>query len=107
MFSEKTEKLINEAVVAERDNAMTKWGKTYHSIHEGYAVLKEEVEETEEKMEEEKYYLQLLWDEIKNDCDIKTNRILEIKKSAIHIAKEACQVAAVCDKICITLGGDK
>ena len=47
MFDERTELKINEAVVLELIRAVKVYGKDYHSNHEAYAVLLEEIEETE------------------------------------------------------------
>lgn len=43
-FHEQSEKLVNELIQAEYENACENWGDKYNSLHEGYAVLKEEVE---------------------------------------------------------------
>ena len=62
--------LINtELYLASRDNA------SFHSTHEGYAVLKEEVDE--------------LWDEIKLSKETRANRMM---------MNEAVQVAAMAIK---------
>ncbi len=59
--------------------ALTKFPR-FNSAHEGYAVIKEEVDE--------------LWDEIK-----KSQRPLEMKEEAIQIAAMALRfIIDVCDK---------
>ena len=48
MIAEKATECIEQAVCHELRNIVKKYGPTYHSEHEGFAVLKEEVEEVEE-----------------------------------------------------------
>ena len=69
----------------------------FHSAHEGYAVIREELEETEEKVEMSKKYLKFLWDSIKMDG--KTKWAVEyMKELSINAACEAIQTAAMCEK---------
>ena len=100
MFDKKTETKINEAVALEIVNACKTYGATYHSNHEGYAVLLEEIEETEKDFDYIKNHLAMLWDAVKADSEseVKSNaRIIAL--DAVELAKEACQIAAVCRKI--------
>ena len=100
MFSKKTETKINEAVTLEIVNACKTYGAAYHSDHEGYAVLLEEVEETERDLDYIKNHLVMLWDAVKADSssEVKANaRIIAL--DAVQLAKEACQIAAVARKI--------
>ena len=46
-----TEQKINEAVTLELNNACKVYGAEYHSLHEAYAVLLEEVEETKQELD--------------------------------------------------------
>lgn len=46
-FTLETEKLVNELILAEYNNACKEFGDNYNSLHEGYAVLLEEMEEVE------------------------------------------------------------
>lgn len=100
MFSKKTETKINEAVTLEIVNACKTYGAVYNSNHEAYAVLLEEVEETEKNLDYIKNRLSMFWDEVKqnNDNEVKSNaRIIAL--DAVELAMEACQIAAVCRKI--------
>lgn len=100
MFSSQTELKINEAVTLELVNACKTYGAEYHSLHEGYAVLLEEVEETERNLDYIKNHLAMIWDAVKQDDanEVKSNaRIIGL--DAVELAKEACQIAAVCRKI--------
>lgn len=69
----------------------------FHSQHEGYAVIREEVEETKEQLEAVERYLSYLWDRTKQDCTAK-EQAEYIKMFAINAACEAIQVAAMCKK---------
>ena len=76
---------------------------TIHSpfadYHHAYAVIKEEVEETEEEMILLQKQLNYLWYGIKK-ADKKDNAIaLKMKGTAIKLALEAIQVAAMAQKI--------
>ena len=69
----------------------------FHSQHEGYAVIKEEVEETREQLDAVERYLNYLWDRVKQDCTTK-EKVEYIHMFAINAACEAIQVAAMCKK---------
>jgi hypothetical protein len=100
MFAEQTEQKINEAVTLEIVNACKTYGADYHSLHEGYAVLLEEVEEAEKELDYIKNHLAMIWDAVKIDDEneVKGNaRIISL--DAVNLAKEACQIAAVAKKI--------
>lgn len=104
-FSEQSEKLVNNLIQAEYENACKNWGEKYHSLHEGYVVLLEEVEEVEA------YFSRLK--EVFHDVGvaIKQNKTEHLEKYidayAIRCAefsiKELAQVGAVLMKIKNTL----
>ena len=100
MFDKKTEYKINEAVTLELANACKTYGKEYHSLHEGYAVLLEEVEEAEKDFDYIKNHLAMIWDEVKEDRadSVKSSATL-IAIDAVELAKEAVQIGAVARKI--------
>lgn len=100
MFASMTEKKISEAITLEIVNAVKLHGAEYNSNHEAYAVLLEEVEEAEKVLDYIKNHVAMIWDAVKADDDneVKANaRIIAL--DAVEIAKEACQIAAVCRKI--------
>lgn len=100
MFDKKTELKINEAVIYELLSAVKTFGASYNSLHEGYAVLLEEVEEAEKELDYIKNHLAMMWDSVKSDDtnDVKSNaRVIAL--DAVNLAKEACQIAAVARKI--------
>lgn len=105
MFAKKSDEKLNDIVREELSNART-YGQFYSSMHEGYAVLKEEIEETKEAVDSFKGLLHVFWLSVRGQKD-KINREnysdkeqMEIMyKRAMHVAKEATQVAAVCLKL--------
>ena len=69
----------------------------FHSQHEGYAVIKEEVDELKEDMNRINGRIACLWDMVRfnNSCEELLSRIYD---DAINAACEAIQVAAMCKK---------
>ena len=68
----------------------------FHSQHEGYAVMLEEIDELEDEMKMVRFHSRILWDEIKRsveDIDLSA-----VRNHALNAAIEAIQVAAMCDK---------
>lgn len=89
------QKLVNE----ELEEANKKY-PLFHSDHEAYAVIKEEIEECTEELECLQNYMKLMWKRIREDGDIE-KWITLTKKRAMNLAAEAIQVAAMCDKTLI------
>lgn len=105
MFAEETEKLVNDLIQAEYKNACENWGEKYNSLHEGYAVLLEEVEEVEAYFSKLKEVIIDIWGVTKQN---KTEHLgTYINAYAIRCAefsiKELAQVGAVMMKIKNTL----
>lgn len=69
----------------------------FSSDHEAYAVILEELEETEENMKAMRYWLETIWKCIRKNSDIK-QYVEVLKECALNTAAEAIQVAAMCDK---------
>ena len=100
MFDEHTEQKINEAVIYELSNACKTYGKEYHSMHEGFAVLLEEVEEAEKELDYIKNHMAMFWDNVKtDDTELAKANVRSVAFDAVQLAKEACQIAAVARKI--------
>jgi len=92
-------KEVSGLVEAELARAVAKYGKTFASIHEAYAVILEEVEEAGEPFEAVKMMLSLAWNSIKfNHADYAKDKIKLAKRYAIEAAAELIQVAAMCEK---------
>lgn len=71
----------------------------FASNHEGYSVIKEEVDESNEEINLINESLELAWGYIKtNGGYTTTNAIKLLKTNAINLACEAIQVAAVAQK---------
>jgi hypothetical protein len=93
-LKEAVEKLVSEEL--ERAN---KKFPMFHSQHEGYAVIKEEIEELKDNVDYAELYLKMAWSYIKtNDIKAAMNFIEDIQKNALLAAAEAIQVAAMAQK---------
>lgn len=105
MFAEQNFNLISQAVENEHKKMCSTYGDKYHSEHEGYAVLKEEIEEAGEEIIIINDFFSRLWTNIKKNehfvCELKG-----IKGRAEYLAHEAFQVSAVCQKFLNTLQGE-
>lgn len=99
MISGRAIDYITQAVEAEEDAAIRAHG-LFHSDHEAWAVLKEEIEELLELFDENKIYVDLdkLWDKVRRDETIGMGDMTEIYNWAMSYAKEAVQVMAMCLK---------
>lgn len=100
MFSETAKQQVNLAIFNETGSAVEKWGDKYSSLHEGYAVLKEEYDEARDE------YLQInnkiydFWRRVKADDRVTSKADIEaVRAHAENLALEAVQIAAVCNKI--------
>lgn len=106
-FSEQTEKLTLDLIQAEYLNAVVNFGEKFNSLHEGYAVLLEEVEEANEDMTRIKYSLEDFWKWIKQDTKINSKDIdIVIEEYLKYCISELAQVGAVLMKIKNTLKGE-
>lgn len=106
-FSEQTEKLTQDLIQAEYLNAVVNFGEKFNSLHEGYAVLLEEVEEANEDMTRIKYSLEDFWKWIKQDTKINSKDIdIVIEEYLKYCISELAQVGAVLMKIKNTLKGE-
>ena len=93
---------INQAVCYELQAITKRYGAHYASPHEGYAVLKEEVEEAAESLELLKDKLSQIWQDVKMNWNDSTV-IYQASQSAIALAEEAVQCAAVCERYIATV----
>ena len=85
------------ALVGKELAAANKRFPQFHSQHEGWAVIKEEMEEAEEELAKMKIYLAGAWGNITSDVQANSD-IESLKQRAINAACEAIQVAAMCQK---------
>lgn len=99
MIAENASKAIEQAVCYELQNIVKVHGPTYHSPHEGFAVLMKEVQEACEDSKFMNNRLECAWHGVRNN-DNKTllDNLAEIKEFSLALAEEAVQCAAVCKK---------
>lgn len=93
-FSEQTEKLTQELIQAEYKNACEKFGDKYHSLHEGYAVLLEEVEEVEQEKKLLDLNIASIWYRIKQN-ELNKDDIKQALNHMMYTMQELAQVGAV------------
>lgn len=91
---------IQELVDEELKEANEKY-PLFHSYHEAYAVIKEEVEECKEDVQEMEMVLSYFWGKVKRNRS-SNDLVSGMKKIALEAAAEAIQVAAMCDKFLMT-----
>lgn len=109
MEAKLTKDFIRGAVAAETESAKETWGETYHSEHEAWAVLHEEIEEANEALIKIASINNVLWNFVrkaqKQDGDIKYIRdnLHYLKDHAQELAIEAVQIAAVTQKYLDTM----
>jgi CII-binding regulator of phage lambda lysogenization HflD len=103
MFATETENLVEQLIQAEYLNAVVNFGEKYHSLHEGYAVLKEEIEEVRDEYNSLLSDYHYLWENIKDNDENVLSTIAEMQIDVIRQIKELAQVGAVLMKIKNTL----
>lgn len=89
-------RIIEELARIELEEARKK-NLPFQTDHEAYAVILEEVQETEEELEKVKAHLNAIWGRIRKDEDI-TEYLTFAERNAIGIAQEAIQGVAMCKK---------
>lgn len=100
MFSENAKVAVKAAIDSEFSEACIKHGENYHSMHEGFAVLKEEVDEARDEQFHIVNSIFKTWESIRRDnVENALKEIAEIEKHAEALALAAVQIATVCKKI--------
>ena len=97
MIDEKARENILAAVAKEKESAIKNHGY-FHSDHEFWAVLKEEVEELQEYSTYIASKADLLWTAVRADAVLNQDTLNIIRQNAINAACEAVQVVAVINK---------
>lgn len=96
---------VKDLVKKELDSANEKF-PMFRSTHEGYAVIKEEVEECQDCIENIVIALDEVWAGTRhNYIDRQLDDVEILKEIAIHLATEAIQVAAMAQKFMDSLEG--
>ncbi len=73
----------------------------FHSLHEGYAVLLEELDEAKEEMSTLQVYQERLWPLVRTgNAQLAREFSSRIRETAVDLAVEAIQAAAMAQKIC-------
>ena len=99
-FHKETETLVKKAIQKEYENACNEWGEKYNSLHEGYAILKEEYEEAETKVYFCQNVLNWIWRATKEgDIPYIAECIGKMESDATLAMKELVQVVACCKKL--------
>ena len=94
------------AAEAEYEKILAKWG-VFHSAHEGYGVLLEEVEEAQEEMESLREDMKALWGKIRADAEDAAAGIAEERYyDAMKCAAKLMQAGAVCLRFINSNGKD-
>ena len=90
---------IKEMVLKILEKNNEKYGKTFSSNHEFYAVFKEEFEEAQAELENIESYLDSIWDYIKDDNFEGVSNYNEDLGNIIEKGiKELLQMAAISEK---------
>lgn len=89
-----------ELLVKKELGSANKMFPLFHSVHEGYAVIREEVEEAQEFFADTKSCLGGIWAGVRSEYvkESYEKAVLDLKDSAIGLAIEAIQVAAMAQK---------
>ncbi|MBX4259767.1 hypothetical protein KTC96_24895 (plasmid) [Clostridium estertheticum] len=87
---------VNKLVIEEKTRVMLEH-PLFFSRHQGYAILKEEIEEAEDELKVVKQMLEDSWLNVRRNIT-PYRSILAIRNCSINLAAEAIQVAAVAQK---------
>ncbi|MBX4266573.1 hypothetical protein [Clostridium estertheticum] len=87
---------VNKLVIEEKTRVMLEHS-LFFSRHQGYAILKEEIEEAEDELKVVKQMLEDSWLNVRRNITPHRS-ILAIRNCSINLAAEAIQVAAVAQK---------
>lgn len=108
MINEEARQYVVDAIEKEMSAAVENYGH-FHSDHEFWAVLREEVEELGDAFfcGFPNNEVDGFWQKIRDDEDIAIDRLAAIKSYALNLIFEAVQVAAVIDKYIVNKEREK
>lgn len=102
---------LKEEIVNAANNELNRENEKFplfHSEHEGFSVIRKELEESKEAMEELESSLMCLWDHVRGKetpCFLEnTIKPLSIADTALNLACEVVQTAAMLMKYEMSLG---
>lgn len=95
---------LNLIVSDEKDRAAKLYGPLFASAHEGYGVIAEEIMEASKEAErlQKRLYCLLLGIQLDNNQAI-IDAADSIRDVAVNVAAELVQVAAMCEKLVVTI----
>ncbi len=70
----------------------------FASVHEAIAVIAEECDEAQDALKDISKQYDMAWDAVKGNNPAALQCITRMRFAAEHLAIEACQVAAMCEK---------
>lgn len=92
------EKDVKALVSKELENA-NRLNPLFHSQHEGFAVIVEELQEATEELREAYRHIDYAWNQIRlNNSCVARQQIVGVEYAAERLATEAIQTAAMCKK---------
>ena len=107
MSYKRTRRWVDALVNDEYEMAAEEHGKVFASMHEGFSVMQEELEEAVEEVTEVGKASHCLWDDVKtDDKDAAVMSAKEVESYAINVACEAIQVAAMAHKFRVSFAKD-
>lgn len=86
-----------ESLIRKEIESANKMFPLFSSRHEACAVILEEIQEVEDKLEKVNKTFKSIWNITKNDS-YEENEVFRLKNSAVSMAVEAIQVAAMAQK---------
>lgn len=96
---EQIDEHVQDLIVFELERARKKFPKPTNSPHEGFAVLKEEIDEMDEELDLIRVMNDILWKSVRNDdLEKQKETLAEMRIVVVRILKEAIQVGAMIDK---------
>lgn len=100
MFHPDTKNQLRTCTELELAQAKKEYGERYHSAHEAYAVILEEIQEAQAELEMLQFTFDSLWKDIRADktADELHGSYSMVAMYAELTAMELCQVSACCKK---------
>lgn len=90
---------VSSLVTSEKERSKKEYEAFFHSAHEGYAIMKEEVEEAQHDIAGCERLIKDLWECVKkNNKGTAVMAAREIYRRASFLATESIQVAAMAEK---------